>query len=148
MSLNLHNLSNSNNAQKNKKRIGRGDSSGHGTYAGRGSKGQRSRSGGRKGLTRRGLQPTFKGIPKKRGVKSFFPKMATVNINALNKNFKDGEKVTFEILLAKKMAKYSSAGLKVLGEGKISKKLIVFAHGFSKNAKEAIVKAGGEAIIV
>jgi large subunit ribosomal protein L15 len=148
MSLDLYNLAKNNPGQIKKKRIGRGDSSGHGTYAGRGSKGQRARSGGRKGLTRRGLQPTLKGIPKKRGVKSFFPKKVTMNINELNDNFKEGEKVTLQILLAKKLVKYSPAGLKILGEGKITKKLFVYAKGFSKKAEEAIVKAGGQAIKV
>lgn len=146
MSFDLYNLAKNNFGQKKKKRIGRGDSSGHGSYAGRGSKGQRARSGGRKGLTRRGLQPTLKGIPKKRGVKSFFPKKAAVNIKVLNDNFKDGDKVTFQILLDKKLAIYSAAGIKILGEGEINKKLFVYAKGFSKKAEEAIVKAGGQAV--
>jgi len=140
----LHNLVKS-RAKKKTKRIGRGDSSGHGTYAGRGLKGQRSRSGGRQGLFRRGLTATLKGIPKKRGFKSLSPKMAVVNLNELNNSFKEGEKVTFDILLRRKIVRYSSAGLKILGEGKLTKKLQVSADAFSKTAKEAIVKAGGEA---
>lgn len=140
----LHNLVKS-RAKKKIKRIGRGDSSGHGTYAGRGLKGQRSRSGGRQGLFRRGLTATLKGIPKKRGFKSLSPKMAVVNLNELNNSFKEGEKVTFDILLRRKIVRYSSAGLKILGEGKLTKKLQVSADAFSKTAKEAIVKAGGEA---
>lgn len=144
MSYGLHNLMMS-PEKKKRKRVGRGDSSGHGTYAGRGLKGQRSRSGGRKGITRRGLKQTLKGIPKRRGFKSFYPKMAVVNLTELNRYFKEGEKATLEILMDKKIVKYSPVGLKVLGDGKISKKIQVVAHRFSKKAKEAIVKAGGEA---
>jgi len=140
----LHNLKMS-PSKKKRKRVGRGDSSGHGTYAGRGLKGQRSRSGGRKGMIRRGLKQTLKGIPKKRGFKSFYPKMAVVNLTELNENFSEDEKVTSEILLAKKIVKFSPSGLKVLGGGKLTKKVRVFADRFSKKAKEAIVKAGGEA---
>lgn len=144
MSYGLHNLEMS-PSKKKRKRVGRGDSSGHGTYAGRGLKGQRSRSGGRPGIIRRGLKQTLKGIPKKRGFKSFHPKMAVVNLKELNQNFSEGERVTLEILMAKKIVKFSPTGLKVLGEGKLTKKIRIFAHRFSKKAKEAIVNAGGEA---
>ncbi|MFA5069918.1 MAG: 50S ribosomal protein L15 [Patescibacteria group bacterium] len=140
----LHNLVKSQSKRKIK-RVGRGDSSGHGTYAGRGLKGQRSRSGGKNGLFKLGLQPTLRGIPKKRGFKSLYPKKAVVNLDELDKNFKEGEKVTFDILLEKKIATYSPMGLKILGSGKLTKKLQVTASAFSKKAKEAIVKAGGEA---
>lgn len=144
MAITLSNLKNK--AKKKRKRVGRGNSSGLGTYAGRGQKGQRSRSGGRGGLKKLGLKQTLRRIHKKRGFKSFRPKLSSVNIELLNNYFADGDTVTFEKLLGLGLIDYSPAGYKVLGKGKITKKLIVQAAGFSKSAKEAIVKAGGKAI--
>jgi len=130
--------------RKKKKRVGRGNSSGKGNYAGRGLKGQRSRSGGRKGLLRLGILPTLRRIPKKRGFRSIHPKMSAVNIGTLNKHFKDGEIVDFKKLIKLDLVKYSPSGLKILGEGKLNKKLVVKAKAFSKKAEEAILKAGGK----
>ncbi|MDZ7798072.1 MAG: 50S ribosomal protein L15 [Patescibacteria group bacterium] len=143
MEITLDNLKNPN--KKKKRRKGRGDSSGRGTYSGRGQKGQKSRSGGQKGLRWLGLRQTLKRIPKKRGFKSFYPKMSVINIGDLDKHFDDGEIINQKKLLKMDLVNYSPRGLKVLGQGKINKKLIVKAKAFSKSAKEAIVKAGGQA---
>lgn len=129
--LNLNNLK----ATKKKKsrRVGRGNASGRGTTAGRGTKGQRARSGGRKGLKLFGLKQTFHKIPKTHGFTSLFLKLKTVNLEDLEKKYKDGEIV--------KLQNY-----KVLAHGKLAKKINVYAACFSKKAEEAIIKAGGKAI--
>ena len=143
MTISLANLKNK--ASKKRKRKGRGNASGHGTYAGRGLKGQRSRTGGRKGLKQLGLKQTLRRIPKKKGFKSIHPAPSVVNLDMLNRHFSDGEMVNFKKLIGKGLVKYSPAGYKVLGQGKLTKKLTVRAEAFSKSAKAAILKAGGQA---
>ncbi|MFH0818897.1 MAG: uL15 family ribosomal protein [Patescibacteria group bacterium] len=117
--------------RKTKRRVGRGNASGRGTYSSRGLKGQKSRSGGKGGLKLMGLKQTFKKIPKVKGFKSLNDKLLIINLKDLETTYKDGQKVKLE-------------GYKVLGSGKLSKKLIVCASAFSKVASEAITKAGGE----
>lgn len=128
--------------------MGRGNASGHGAYSGRGQKGQRSRTGGRGGLKKLGLKQTLRRIPKKKGYKSIYPKMSSVNIDLLNNYFAEGDIVNFHKLLGLGLIDYSPFGYKVLGQGKMTKKLTVQAAAFSKSAKEAIVKAGGQAEII
>jgi large subunit ribosomal protein L15 len=140
----LSNLKNFPKSKKRPKRVGRGNSSGHGTYSGRGQKGQRARSGGKKGLKLKGIKPIIKRLPKLGGFKSIQPKMAIVNLENLEKNFSDGDLITPEKLLEKNLIKSLKTGVKILGRGKLSKKLIVQAHAFSKSAENAIKKAGGE----
>ena len=147
MELNLNNLQIAKGSKRKKKRVGRGNASGSGTYSGRGQKGQRSRSGGKGGLKRRGLRQLLKSKPKLGGFKSLKPKMANVNINELEKMFTTGEVVDFKKLVAKKMTTYSKSGLKILGDGQLTKKLTVIADAFSESAKKAIIKAGGTAEI-
>ncbi|PIY78798.1 MAG: 50S ribosomal protein L15, partial [Parcubacteria group bacterium CG_4_10_14_0_8_um_filter_35_7] len=88
MSLSLHNLKS--RKRKKRKRVGRGNASGHGTYSGRGLKGQKSRSGGKKGLKLKGFKVIIQNIPKTRGFKSIHPKMEIVNTGDLEKKFKEG----------------------------------------------------------
>jgi len=142
--LTLHNLKINKKSKKNPKRVGRGNASGHGTYSGRGLKGQRSRSGGKSGLKRRGLSQLLKSKPKLGGFKSLSPKMETVNINQLERNFENGEIVNAKKLIAKNLIKDNKTGVKILGEGKLNKKLTIIADSFSESAKEAIIKAGGQ----
>jgi len=142
MRLELHNLKS--HKTKERKRIGRGNASGQGTYAGRGQKGQRSRSGGKKGLKRKGLKLFLQQIPKKRGFKSFYPNMATVNVEDLEKEFAANELVTPGKLFKAGLIRTDAYGVKILGEGKLIKKLTVKADSFSKNAENAIKKAGGK----
>jgi large subunit ribosomal protein L15 len=130
----MFNLNNLKSVKKKKsRRVGRGNASGRGTTAGRGTKGQRARSGGRKGLKLFGLKQTFHKIPKSQGFVSFYAKLKAINLEDLEKKYKDGETV--------KLAKF-----KILAKGQINKKLTVFASAFSKKAEEAIIKAGGKAI--
>jgi len=146
--INLHNLKIAKRSKKRKKRVGRGNSSGSGTYSGRGLKGQRSRSGGKKGLKRRGLNQFLKNKPKMGGFKSLKPKIVTVNIEQLEKFFADGEVVNAKKLISKKIIKSAKNGLKILGNGKLTKKLTVTADSFSESAKKAIIKVGGEVKLV
>jgi len=145
MALELYNLKFKKSAKKKRKRVGRGDASGHGTYSTRGQKGQKARSGGKKGMTKMGIKFTLRRLPKVRGFKSIYPKMTILNLDLLNSKFKDDDIITPEKLAELKYIKLSPVGLKILGNGKLEKKLKVYAHKFSKSAKNAIIKKGGEA---
>lgn len=147
MELTLHTLKTPVGSRKKSKRIGRGNSSGHGTYSTKGQKGQRARSGGSKGLKLKGFKDIVKRMPKLKGFKSHRLKPQIVNLIDLEKKFKDGETVDIKILLEKGLVKDQRQKVKVLGEGKLTKKLTVNVHNFSKSAKEAIEKAGGRIVI-
>ena len=133
---------------KKRKRVGRGDASGHGTYSTRGSKGQRSRSGGKKGLIKMSLKRGFREVPKKRGFRSLNLRKAAVNVGDLDKSFAEGEEVNYAKLIGQRLAQYSPRGLKILGQGELKKKLFVKAHFYSKQAEEKIEKAGGRAEVI
>lgn len=119
------------NNKKAGKRLGRGNSSGLGTYCGRGLKGQKARSGGKGGLNLMGLKQTFKKIPKASGFVSPYAKLKIINLNDLEKKYSNQKTVNLK-------------GYKVLGQGTITKKVIVYASAFSKKAAEAIIKLGGQ----
>ncbi len=139
----LHTLVN--HDRQSKKRLGRGTGSGLGTTAGRGTKGQNSRSGG-------GVRPRFEGghtplyrlLPKLRGYRSQFRKLAVVNVEQINVHFADNDVVSLKTLAAKGLCHSTAAGVKVLGQGEISKKVIVYADSVSASAKMKIEKAGGK----
>jgi large subunit ribosomal protein L15 len=133
---------------KRRKRVGRGDSSGHGTYSTRGLKGQRARTGGRKGLKRRGLKQFLLQIPKHKGFKSLSDKPAVVFIDDVAKKFDNNSLVTIQTMIAAGLVKKITRRVKLLGVGPCHKKLTVKIHGFSKPAKDAITKAGGTAQII
>ncbi|OGY45557.1 MAG: 50S ribosomal protein L15 [Candidatus Buchananbacteria bacterium RIFCSPHIGHO2_02_FULL_38_8] len=145
MELTLHNLKLAKGSKRKIKRMGRGNASGHGTYSGRGQKGQRARSGGKKGLKRRGLHQLLKNKPKLGGFKSLKSKMAIVNLDQLEKVFTIGEIVDGKKLIAKNLIKSNKTGVKILGQGKLTKKLTVIADAFSDSAKKAIMEVGGKA---
>ncbi len=142
--LELHNMKPAEGSKKSAKRLGRGIGSGLGKTSGKGHKGQWARSGG-------GVRPGFEGgqmpltrrLPK-RGFKNRFVKVYTiVNINELEK-FENGTEITPEVLLSNGViSKIEANGVKVLGNGTLTKKLVVKASKFSKSAVEAIEKAGG-----
>ena len=126
-------------------RKGRGAGSGNGKTAGRGHKGQWARSGGgvRVGFEG-GQMPLARRVPK-RGFNNIFAKpLEIINLSALNA-FNDGEEVTAEVLLERGILSKCPYGYKVLGNGKITKKVTVKASAFSKSAREAIEAAGGKA---
>ena len=131
-------------SKKNRKRVGRGDGSGHGTYSGRGCKGQKSRSGFK---TKPGFEggqlPLVKRLPKKRGfVNIFRTEYSVININKLNM-FESGSEVTPESLVAAGLVKSLRYPVKILAEGDINHPLLVKAHKFSTAAKAKIEAAGG-----
>jgi large subunit ribosomal protein L15 len=141
----LHELRPAKGASKQGKRVGRGDSSGHGKTAGRGTKGQRSRSGGN-------LPPYFEGgqlplvrrLPHTRGfVNIFKTEFATVNLDRLNERFEGGEEVTPSSLTQVGLITSPDQFVKILGRGDLEKPLTVRAHGFSASARAKIEAAGG-----
>jgi large subunit ribosomal protein L15 len=141
----LHNLKPNPGAKHRKKRLGSGESSGLGKTSGRGHKGQRARSGSgiRPGFEG-GQMPLYRRLPKRgfsnvRHTISYHP----VNLDTLNE-FESGATVDAETLISAGLANgKANGGVKILGRGKIDKKLTVKAHAFSKTAKEAIEAAGG-----
>ena len=130
------------------KRKGRGHATGNGKTAGRGHKGQKARSGGGVRIGFEGGQmPLARRIPK-RGFNNIFAKpLEAVNISALDR-FEDGEVVDAAALLTRGVISKCKYGVKILGEGEITKKLTVKAAAFSATAKEKIEAAGGKAEVV
>ncbi len=142
----LHNIEQPEGAVRAPKRVGRGTSSGNGKTAGKGHKGQNARSGGgvRPGFEG-GQLPLFQRLPK-RGFSNakFKVEYATINVSDLD-NFEDGAVVTPELLKEMGIVKKQLAGIKVLGNGELTKKLTVKASKFSATAVEKIEKMGGKA---
>ena len=144
----LHELSPAVGSARSNYRKGRGPASGNGKTAGKGHKGQNARSGG-------GVRPGFEGgqIPlyRKLPKRGFHNKFATnyviVNVSALNV-FEDGAVVTTEALLEKRIIRKTLDGVKVLGNGELTKRLTVQANIFSATAKEKIEAAGGKTEVV
>ena len=146
--MNLHELAPVMGSTHVDKRKGRGTGTGNGKTAGRGHKGQKARSGGKLRIGFEGGQmPLARRIPK-RGFNNIFAKpLEIINLSALNK-FEDGEIVTAEALLAKGILSKCEYGVKVLGNGKVTKKVTVQAAAFSQAAKDAIEAAGGKAEVI
>lgn len=144
----LHELKSSPGARQKAKRKGRGIGTGLGKTAGRGHKGQKSRSGG-------GVRPGFEGgqmplqqrLPKRGFTNIFKKQIAEVNIKVLNR-FEDGTEVTPELLMEVGIIKSVKDGVKILGNGDLTKKLTVRAHYFSTNAVEKVEAAGGRAEVI
>ena len=130
------------------KRKGRGHATGNGKTAGRGHKGQKARSGGGVRIGFEGGQmPLARRVPK-RGFNNIFAKpLETVNVSSLEQ-FADGDVVDAQVLLSKGILSKCSYGVKILGEGEITKKLTVKAAAFSATAKEKIEAAGGKAEVI
>jgi large subunit ribosomal protein L15 len=144
----IHDLSPAEGSVRTGKRKGRGRASGLGKTSGRGHKGQKSRSGSgiRRGFEG-GQMPLARRVPK-RGFNNIFAKpLTSVNVAALNK-FRGGAKVGAEDLLKAGVLTKCPHGVKILGNGKLTKKLTVRASAFSKSAKEKIEAAGGKAEVV
>ena len=133
-------------AKKNRKRVGRGNSSGHGTYSGRGLNGQLSRAGGGKGAGfEGGQQPLALRLPKLPGFKNHNRvEYAPVNVARLEALFADGETVDAESLMAKGVIKPDYIPVKVLGDGELTKQLTVKVDKVSASAKAKIEAAGGK----
>ena len=144
----LHELKAAPGSKKAPKRKGRGTATGQGKTAGRGQDGQNSRSGGGVRLGFEGGQmPLYRRIPKRGFTNIWRVEPANVNVGDLNV-FENGDEVTAELLKEKGLIKKPDSGLKVLGDGKLEKKLTVKANKFSKSAASAIEQAGGKAEVI
>lgn len=140
----LHELAPPEGAKKNRKRVGRGNGSGHGTYSGRGCKGQKSRAGGQ-------IDPRFEGgqlplvlrLPYKRGFTNIFKEhFHLVNVDGLDR-FEAGSVVTPGTLRDAGLIRDTKLKVKLLGDGEIGKPLTVRVHNWSQSAKQKIEAAGG-----
>lgn len=145
--LGLHNLVVAKGSKKKILRVGRGNAS-KGTTAGRGTKGQRARSGGRNKLTLKGMKTYLLRIPKSRGFRSLVAKPAVVTLQALAEAFSTNSIVTPRVMQQKGLIKEFKNGVKVLAGTKFEKKMVIEANAFSKSARADIVKAGGQAKVI
>lgn len=144
----LHELKPAQGAKKERKRKGRGIGSGLGKTAGKGQKGQKSRSGGGVRIGFEGGQmPLYRRLPKVGFTNIFRKEYAIVNIKDLD-IFENGTEVTPEVLKEAGLVKTMKNGVKILGNGEISKQLTVKAHKFSKAAAERIVESGGKVEVI
>ncbi|APO47858.1 50S ribosomal protein L15 [Paenibacillus sp. FSL H7-0942] len=144
----LHELSPSPGSRKERKRLGRGPSSGTGKTSGRGHKGQNSRSGGgvRPGFEG-GQNPLYRRLPKRGFVNPTRKEYAVVNTEDLN-SFAAGTEVTPEFLMTNGVVKNAKSGIKILGNGDVTVKLTVKANKFSQSAIEKIEAAGGTTEVI
>jgi len=145
----IHTIAPAEGAKTAPKRLGRGTGSGLGKTAGKGHKGQWARSGG-------GVRPGFEGgtmplarrLPKRGFYNKWEKVYAVLNVGALE-NFENGAEITPELLVEMRLVTIKDFyGLKILGDGTLSKSLTVYAHKFSASAKEAIEKAGGKVVVI
>ena len=169
----LHELSPVEGSKKDSKRIGRGHGSGWGKTAGKGHKGQKARSGAPRPGFEGGQMPLYRRLPKrgfkngsirpgfeggqmplqrrvpKRGFNNIFAKnVVAINLSTLNRKFENGATVDVEALVNAGVIKNGFDAVKVLGNGKIDKKLTVKVSAFSESAKAAIEAAGGKTEVV
>ena len=146
--MNLHELSPAPGSNKPAYRKGRGAGSGNGKTGGRGHKGQKARSGGKVRIGFEGGQmPLARRLPK-RGFNNIFAKpLETINVSALER-FEDGATVTVKDLLDAGVLSKCEYGVKILGNGNLTKKLTVQVNAFSASAKEKIEAAGGKAEVI
>ncbi|MBI4280664.1 50S ribosomal protein L15 [Candidatus Uhrbacteria bacterium] len=143
MTLSLHNLRPASGSRHRRKRLGRGNASGHGTYSTRGQKGQRARSGGRKGLKRMGLRRLALSTPKLRGFRSLKQLARPIHLRQLDRLVKSGELITTERLVEWGLIKTPRQPVKILSDGAISKAITIQGIPLSAAATEKIIAAGG-----
>jgi large subunit ribosomal protein L15 len=140
----------SNQLRKNRKRVGRGDSSGYGSYSGRGMKGQKSRSGGavRPGFEG-GQLPMIKRLPSLRGFTNVFKKQFNVvNLDRIIEKFPEGGDVDTNALVGAGVIRDDSSPTKILGRGTVTVSFNISANKFTRSAKEKIEAAGGSAKVL
>ena len=150
MTMQNHTLSSAGSKTRKRKRIGRGDASGNGSYSGKGMKGQKSRSGGgvRPGFEG-GQLPLIKRLPSLRGFTNIFKtQYHVVNLDTILKMYPNGGEVSPGTLVENGVLKDQKLPLKVLGRGEININVKVSAHKFTKSAKEKIETAGGTTQII
>lgn len=135
-------------ANKKRKRVGRGDGSGHGKTSGRGHKGQGARSGGNtKPGFEGGQMPLQRRLPKRGFHNPFRVEMSVVNLGQIDV-LPAGTEITPEVLIRHGYVSGKNRKIKILGDGSVSKPLTIKAHGFSAKAKEKIEAAGGKAELI
>lgn len=143
--LSLSNIKPARNSVRSKKRVGRGNASGHGSYSTRGIKGQRSRTGGRNKLKRLGFKKILAQTPKNRGFKSDKLKNQVINLKDINQAFVAGAKINALSLLKAGLVQTATGSIKVLGEGELKIKNLEFQGiKLSDSAKAQVEKLGGK----
>ncbi len=145
--MDIHDLSPAPGSRRRRKRVGRGISAGQGKTCGRGTKGDKARGQTRPGFEG-GQTPLHRRLPRLRGFKNVFRRdLNEVNVGRLEV-FDSGAEVTPDVLLEKRIIRKLRDGVKILGKGELSKKLVVKATCFSKSAVQKIEGAGGQAIVI
>ncbi len=149
MAIGLNNIRAPKGATHKKKRVGRGPGSGLGKTAGRGNKGQKSRSGYSAKIGFEGGQmPLHRRLPKRGFTNIFKKEWIEVSLSALDRSFEANDEVTPELLHERGLIKKAKRDVVVLGTGEISKALRISAHRFTKSAREKIEQAGGAATVL
>ena len=143
----LHELSPAEGSVKEAKRIGRGHGSGNGKTAGKGHKGQKARSGAPRLGFEGGQLPLYRRLPKRGFTNINSKEIIGIGVGRLNA-FDDGAEVTVKALIEKGIVSNPKDGVKILGNGELSKKLTVKVNAFSKTAAEKIEAAGGKAEVI
>ena len=147
MPISLNTLKPAKGSTHKKKRVGRGPGSGLGKTAGRGEKGQKSRSGySRKIGFEGGQMPLHRRLPKRGFTNIFKKRWVEISLGALDQHFNAGEEITPEALHDRGLIKKAKHDVVVLGNGEVSKALRVSAHRFTKSARDKIEKAGGAVV--
>ena len=139
----LNTLSPARGSRRAKKRVGRGNASGHGTYSTRGMKGQRARSGGRKGLKKKGMKRIIASLPKLGGFRSLRVKPATITLRMLSDAFPKGGPVTIAALKRAGLVHARAKRARVVGGMAASKAFALTGVAVTPGARTAIEKAGG-----
>ncbi len=143
MSLELHNLKSDKGSRRSKKRVGRGNASGHGTTATRGTKGQRARQGGRRGLIQLGVKHFVTRLPKVRGFQSFKNKPQVVMLTSLEK-ISEGTIITAKLLVNEGLISNAILPVKIIGKSnKLPAKLVFKVQAVTAGARSSIESAGG-----
>ena len=143
MDIGAHTIIPKTHSARTKKRVGRGNGSQKGTYAGRGLKGQKSRSGSKSGRSTAGAKQAILKVPKLRGFKSMHPKAQSVSLATLDRIAEDGVHITPYFLKKKHIIKNISHPVKIVASGTLTKKITVQQCNVTKTAMSAIEKAGG-----
>jgi len=146
MTVKLSDLKPASKSRRRSRRVGRGNNaSDPGTYSGRGQKGQRSRSGGKKGLKLRGLRSNLRSMPKLKGfTQRNSLKIKPISLKDLENKFKENEIIDLAKLIKSGLIKKKDRRVKILARGKITKKLTIKVYQFSEAAEKAIKKVGGK----
>jgi len=147
MTLSLHSLAPARGSTHRRKRLGRGNASGHGAYSTRGIKGQRARQGGRKGLGQLGIKHFVAHLPKTRGFKSFKLQPAVVKVADL-KQFTSGTVVTADLLRQKGLVDNRRLPIRLIGSGQLTNKLTVQINSVTPGAQAAVEAAGGKVELI